>query len=109
MNLAADAKYGALSQLHYNLCAYTEEKCDGKDVFAYITSKTLKADNKKICLTDEDLIADATIMYNDEGKKYIEFTQTSEIECENDDDQKYRFTVDVQCDIKNNRTNPPVF
>lgn len=37
---SAISKYGGNAELHYNLCAYTQEQCNGENVFAYITSSS---------------------------------------------------------------------
>lgn len=97
-------RYGANAKLHYNLCAYTTEQCNDQNVFAYITSDTLKS---PVCLTDDDLYTHATILYNDDGKKIIEYTQDSAVECSSG--KNYQFTVQVQCDIGGDKNAAPQF
>jgi hypothetical protein len=83
ISLLPTAGYGADAVLHYNLCAYTKAQCNNENVFAYI-SRTGQPD---ICLTDDDLfVTKATTMFNDNGKKYLQFTQTGDQECASDDD-----------------------
>ena len=67
------SNYGVAPQLHFNLCAYTQDKCRGNNTFAYITSTTL---NEPLCLTDNDIFdTNPEILLTDQGKKYIQFTQ----------------------------------